>query len=154
MTQSKVKRKKKKKDQIGEKEKCQEMTRNGWKRERRKRRLYRYDKIALKRKTSQAREEWAKLPKSSSMSPMFQQEQQRHPHFKNKRPKIIEQQPNIQQEEPKVTRRHDCKNFFNVVSSREKMDLIRMVTGATVTVDAKLPTVLVLKGRNGKYETV
>ena len=108
----------------------------------------------LKRKTSEAREEWAKLPKSSSMSPMFQQEQQRHPHFKNKRPKIIEQQPNIQQEEPKVTRRHDCKNFFNVVSSREKMDLIRMVTGATVTVDAKLPTVLVVKGterevRNG-----
>ena len=108
----------------------------------------------LKRKTSEAREEWAKLPISSSMSPRFQQEQQRHPHFKNKRPKIIEQQPNIRQEEPKVTRRHDCKNFFNVVSSREKMDLIRMVTGATVTEDAKLPTVLVVEGteqevRNG-----
>ena len=88
------------------------------------------------------------------MSPRFQQEQQRHPHFKNKRPKIIEQQPNIRQEEPKVTRRHDCKNFFNIVSSREKMDLIRMVTGATVTEDAKLPTVLVVEGteqevRNG-----
>ena len=108
----------------------------------------------LKRKTSEAREEWAKLPISSSMSPRFQQEQQRHPHFKNKRPKLIEQQPNIRQEEPKVTRRHDCKNFFNVVSSREKMDLIRMVTGATVTIDAKLPTVLVVEGteqevRNG-----
>ena len=108
----------------------------------------------LKRKTSEAREEWAKLPISSSMSPRFQQEQQRHPHFKNKRPKLIEQQPNIRQEEPKVTRRHDCKNFFNVVSSREKMDLIRMVTGATVMVDAKLPTVLVVEGteqevRNG-----
>ena len=43
-----------------------------------------------------------------------------------------------QQQRPKVTRRHDCKNFFNVVSSQEKLDLIRMVTGATVTVDASL----------------
>ena len=51
-----------------------------------------------------------------------------------------------EQQQPKVTRRHDCKNFFNVVSSQEKLDLIRMVTGATVTVDAKTTTGLVVEG--------
>jgi len=108
----------------------------------------------LKRKTSEAREEWAKLPIASSAIGLArphdayqQQQQQQGGHSSLKKPRIIEQRQMVQeQQQPKVTRRHDCKNFFNVVSSQEKLDLIRMVTGATVTVDAKTPTGLVVEG--------
>lgn len=110
----------------------------------------------LKRKTSEAREEWAKLPMASSAMDTARsrdehqqvQQQNQQGQLPLKKPRIMDQRQMMQeqQQRPKVTRRHDCKNFFNVVSSQEKLDLIRMVTGATVTVDASLPTVLVVEG--------
>jgi hypothetical protein len=110
----------------------------------------------IKRKTSEAREEWTKLSMASSAMDIARsrdehqqvQEQNQQGHLPLKKPRIMEQRQMMQeqQQRPKVTRRHDCKNFFNVVSSQEKLDLIRMVTGATVTVDASLPTVLIVEG--------
>jgi hypothetical protein len=55
---------------------------------------------------------------------------------------------------PQIERAHDCKNFINVVSSEEKRELIKRLTGATCRVDEKFPTRLIIHGseaqvRNG-----